>query len=72
LSVSVLPGYGQEHGGIVTKIHNRHWQPITVVFLENIPWFVPIYLHTLRIVSQGRTIKPCEYIFKVFLFSGLF
>ncbi|XP_054257605.1 GPI transamidase component PIG-T-like, partial [Macrosteles quadrilineatus] len=53
-----IVGYGQEYGGIVTKIHNRHWQPITVIFLENIPWFVPIYLHTLRIVSQGRTIKP--------------
>ncbi|XP_046675490.1 LOW QUALITY PROTEIN: GPI transamidase component PIG-T-like [Homalodisca vitripennis] len=53
-----IVGYGQEFGGIVTKVHNRHWQPITIIFLENIPWFVPVYFHTLKIVSQGRTITP--------------
>uniref|UniRef100_A0A1B6C6L0 GPI transamidase component PIG-T n=1 Tax=Clastoptera arizonana TaxID=38151 RepID=A0A1B6C6L0_9HEMI len=51
-------GYGQEHGGIVTKIHNRHWQPLNVVILENIPWFVPIYYHTLKIITDGKQIKP--------------
>ncbi|KAL1124406.1 hypothetical protein AAG570_001035 [Ranatra chinensis] len=53
-----ITGYGQEFGGIMTKIHNRHWQPIKILFLENIPWFVPVYLHTLKIVSNGREIKP--------------
>lgn len=53
-----IVGYGQEFGGLVTNIHNRHWQPITVVFLENIPWFVPIYVHTLKIKTGGKDIKP--------------
>lgn len=53
-----IVGYGQEFGGLVTNIHNRHWQPITVVFLENIPWFVPIYVHTLKIKTGGKDITP--------------
>lgn len=53
-----IVGYGQERGGIVTKIHNQHWSPITVIFLENIPWFMPIYFHTLLIKSNGKIIKP--------------
>lgn len=53
-----IVGYGQEQGGIVTKLHNTHWAPITVIFLENIPWFVPIYFHTLKIRSGGKEIKP--------------
>lgn len=54
-------GVGQERGKIVTKITNKHWAPLNVVVLENIPWFVPIYLHTLklRLYNQDRTeIEP--------------
>ncbi|XP_067007276.2 GPI transamidase component PIG-T [Anabrus simplex] len=51
-------GYGQERGGIITKIHNGHWRAIDVVYLENIPWFLPVYLHTLKIISNGKEIKP--------------
>lgn len=53
-----IVGYGQERGGIMTKIHNNHWKHLDVIYLENIPWFLPIYLHTLKIVSQGKEIQP--------------
>ncbi|VEN49651.1 unnamed protein product [Callosobruchus maculatus] len=53
-----LKGYGQEKGGIVTKIHNNFWKHLDVVLLQNIPWYVPIYLHTLKIVANGRDIQP--------------
>ncbi|KAF7283349.1 hypothetical protein GWI33_000860 [Rhynchophorus ferrugineus] len=32
-------GYGQERGGIVTKIYNNHWAALDVVLLQNIAWF---------------------------------
>lgn len=51
-------GYGQEYGGIVTKIHNGHWKSLDVIYLENIPWFIPVYLHTLKIVANGKEIQP--------------
>nr|CAD7200323.1 unnamed protein product [Timema douglasi] len=53
-----IVGYGQERGGIVTKIHNNHWKSLDIVYLENIPWFLPVYFHTLKIVANGKEIKP--------------
>lgn len=44
-----LLGVGQERGQIATKITNQHWTALNVILHENIPWFVPMYLHTLRI-----------------------
>jgi len=57
----LLPGYGQERGGIVTKLHNGHWKALDIVYLENIPWFIPLYLHTLKIVANGQEIKPRKF-----------
>lgn len=51
-------GYGQQKGGIVTKIYNNHWSVLDVVLLQNIPWYVPIYLHTLKIENNGEKIQP--------------
>nr|CAD7571014.1 unnamed protein product [Timema californicum] len=53
-----IVGYGQERGGIVTKIHINHWKSLNIVYLENIPWFLPVYFHTLKIVANGKEIKP--------------
>lgn len=52
--------YGKENGGIVVKIYNNHRKPLVVTYFENIPWFVPIYYHTLKIrrIDNGEEIKP--------------
>uniref|UniRef100_A0A0A9XR98 GPI transamidase component PIG-T n=1 Tax=Lygus hesperus TaxID=30085 RepID=A0A0A9XR98_LYGHE len=59
-----ITGYGQEFGGITTKIHNRFWQPQKVILLENIPWFVPTYLHSLKVKHGDRDIKPIKIEYK--------
>uniref|UniRef100_A0A182IZW0 Uncharacterized protein n=1 Tax=Anopheles atroparvus TaxID=41427 RepID=A0A182IZW0_ANOAO len=51
-------GVGQERGKIVTQITNNHWGPLDLVVFENIPWFVPIYLHTLTVRHGEGKIKP--------------
>uniref|UniRef100_A0A2M3Z2V1 Putative gpi transamidase complex n=1 Tax=Anopheles braziliensis TaxID=58242 RepID=A0A2M3Z2V1_9DIPT len=52
-------GVGQERGRIVTRITNNHWGPLELVVFENIPWFVPIYLHTLTIKNGAdQRIEP--------------
>lgn len=51
-------GIGQERGQIVTKITNTHWASINTIVLENIPWFVPIYLHTMTIKNGNQVIRP--------------
>lgn len=53
-----LTGYGQERGGIVTRIANNHWSNLDVVVLQSIPWYVPIYLHTLKVNCNGVELKP--------------
>lgn len=42
----------------MTQVHNTHWQPLDVVYMENIPWFLPVYLHTLSARSGGQELKP--------------
>ena len=42
-------GYGQERGGIVTTIKNSGVKDLKVVFLDIVPWFLRVYLHTLKI-----------------------
>lgn len=59
-----LLGVGQERGKVVTKITNSHWSDLNVIVQENIPWFVPIYLHTLKIVTaNGQEIKPISVVY---------
>lgn len=51
-------GYGQERGSLVTKLYNNYWQPLDIVFLENIPWYLPVYLHSVTITCGGKKIVP--------------
>lgn len=55
-----LLGVGQERGQILTKITNTHWASLNVVLQENLPWFVPIYLHSLTITVNGANKKKIE------------
>lgn len=53
-----LQGTGKERGKIVNQITNTHWSALNIVTLENIPWFVPIYLHTLKLKIGNKEIQP--------------
>ncbi|KAH8386850.1 hypothetical protein KR093_002917, partial [Drosophila rubida] len=54
-----LLGNGQKRGRIATEIRNTHYEPLPVVLLELIPWYVHAYLHTLRI--RGKWQRRREY-----------
>ncbi|KAL1399820.1 hypothetical protein pipiens_007928 [Culex pipiens pipiens] len=53
-----ISGVGQERGRIVTRITNTHWTDLNLIIFENIPWFVPIYLHTLKITQGPIQLTP--------------
>jgi len=54
-----LKGHGNEKGGIVTKIFNEGQKPLKIVYLDIIPWFLRVYLHTLKVTkSNGEAQKP--------------
>ncbi|XP_037283794.2 phosphatidylinositol glycan anchor biosynthesis class T [Rhipicephalus microplus] len=53
-----IQGYGLERGGIVNRIKNNHpKKAVQVVLFDVIPWFLPVYLHTLKISSGSRQLK---------------
>lgn len=45
---------------MVTKLYNNHWQAIDIILLENVPWYLPLYLHSMKITRDGKNIKPCK------------
>jgi len=53
-----LTGAGQERGGIRATIRNMGMEPITVVYLDVVPWFLRLYLHTLKITVENEPLKP--------------
>lgn len=59
-----LSGYGNEKGGLVLKITNNHWSDLDVVVLQNIPWYLQLYLHTLKITVRNNELKPIMLKFK--------
>lgn len=52
-----IQGTGKERGKIVNQITNSHWSSLNLIIMENIPWFVPIYLHTLKLKVGDKEIK---------------
>lgn len=59
-----LLGTGKERGKIVQQITNSHYSSLNIVILENIPWFVPIYLHTLIFKIGNKIVKPQKVVYK--------
>ena len=48
-----LVGSGHDWGGLVTEITNSAPRSVEVLYLEMVPWFFRLYLHTLS-VSEGE------------------
>ena len=56
-----LVGHGHQKGGIVSKVYNTHPSaPLKIVYLDVIPWFLRVFLHSLKITDgvTGREVKP--------------
>ncbi|XP_005181260.1 GPI transamidase component PIG-T [Musca domestica] len=55
-----IVGYGQEKGKIITQITNNYYNELPIVLQENIPWYMPVYIHTLQIKNHktGELIQP--------------
>lgn len=60
ISISrVIAGHGQERGSIGVIIGNLHPFPVKAIWLEELPWWIRLYLHTLQVDINGQTIpKP--------------
>lgn len=43
-----ITGYGQERGGIQATFTNSNDSPLEIVYLESLPWYMKLFLHTLK------------------------
>ena len=55
-----ITGYGFYQGGITCRISNTLAQAQNVTYLDVIPWYLRIYLHTLTITSNDESIEPIK------------
>ncbi|CAB4070138.1 PIGT [Lepeophtheirus salmonis] len=61
ISTRFLSGYGQEKGGIVTKVTNSLSKELPIVYLDVIPWYLRIFIHTLSITTEeGAKVEPLK------------
>ncbi|KAF9095897.1 hypothetical protein BGX29_008837 [Mortierella sp. GBA35] len=49
-------GFGQERGGLAIEIRNNNSQDIDADFLDTLPWYLKLYLHTFNIQLNGKTL----------------
>lgn len=66
-----LTGYGQDRGGLRTVFNNPSSAQVTLVYFESLPWFMRIYLSTLKLetgdnhnkeLSTDQVIKKIHYL----------
>jgi phosphatidylinositol glycan class T len=61
-----LMGHGQEHGGVQAILTNPSDTEVEFVYMESLPWFMRVYLHTLstRISSSSSNANSSADIIK--------
>jgi len=50
----VLPG-GQSTGHLSVRMHNRDVNPAKLLWMETLPWFITLYLHTMTPIWTGSS-----------------
>lgn len=68
-----MPGYGEQNGGIMTMIYNEADFPLTTIVMETFPWYLRIFLQSLKIETfpisssvvgkSGQVLKPGKLAF---------
>ena len=63
-----LTGHGQEHGGVQAILTNPSDEEVEFVYMESLPWFMRIYLHTLstRISSSQSNNTSSDIIKEIY------
>ncbi|KAG0198227.1 hypothetical protein BGX28_008325 [Mortierella sp. GBA30] len=62
-------GYGQERGGLAIEIHNNNVQDVEAIYLDTLPWYLKLYLHTFSIQLNGKTLDNQRDLVKTMLYQ---
>lgn len=57
-------GHGEVNAGVLAQIVNHENVPLNVTYFEYLPWYLPIYFHSLRTFLDSTSIPlpSCIYI----------
>lgn len=58
-------GYGQEHGNLQVEITNHLPHVINATYLDILPWFLKLYLHTMTMRVDSIPTKPLEIYYQL-------
>jgi phosphatidylinositol glycan class T len=64
-------GYGQERGAIGVDISNSLSDPVSVVYVEEWPWWIKVFLHTLTVTVDGNKRRKHRSEIQCFMTSEL-
>uniref|UniRef100_A0A8C7Y7K7 Phosphatidylinositol glycan anchor biosynthesis, class T n=1 Tax=Oryzias sinensis TaxID=183150 RepID=A0A8C7Y7K7_9TELE len=54
-----VTGYGLQTGEIHTLMYNNHpFRSFPVLLLDSVPWYLRLYIHTLKVISKGKDNNP--------------
>ncbi|KAI7799738.1 putative GPI transamidase component PIG-T [Triplophysa rosa] len=54
-----VAGFGLQTGEIHTLVYNNHpFRAFPVLLLESVPWYLWLYIHTLKVTSKSHENKP--------------
>ncbi|KAF9973673.1 hypothetical protein BGZ73_003040 [Actinomortierella ambigua] len=53
-------GYGQERGGLTIELHNHNSEPVEALYFDALPWFLKLYLHTMKIQVDNPAINNLD------------
>ena len=58
-----ITGYGLTSGGITCRIENNSGEKFRIVYLDIIPWYLRMYLHTLKVQNDKEVNLNYEKLF---------
>lgn len=61
-----LVGYGEEHGAIKVRFTNISPRILKIHYHEHLPWFMRVYMHTLRLLMNGEP-RDGMFIYSLYL-----
>ncbi|RWS19910.1 GPI transamidase component PIG-T-like protein, partial [Leptotrombidium deliense] len=67
-----ITGYGVSEGGISCHIYNKLSQNVSIIYMDVIPWYLRIYIHTLKITvsrdlqttGRSKKVEPDAFYYK--------
>lgn len=59
-----ISGYGVSGGRIISRISNTLDKDLKILYMDVIPWYLRLYIHTLKITAGGNSLEPGLFFYR--------